>query len=54
MTASTSTGTKAVATIATGAFPHGIRLSPDGRQAYVANLKDGTVSVEEQRAAAPR
>ena len=37
--------THLVATIATDAFPHGIRLSPDGQQAYVANLKGGTVSV---------
>ena len=29
---------KVVTTIATDAFPHGIRLSPDGQQAYVANL----------------
>src|SRR3972149_5435589 len=34
-----------VATIAVGAYPHGIRISPDGKEAYVANLKGGTVSV---------
>jgi YVTN family beta-propeller protein len=34
-----------VATIPVGKFPHGLRISPDGKQAYVANLKGGTVSV---------
>ncbi|MCK3780956.1 YncE family protein [Ensifer sesbaniae] len=33
------------AVIATGGFPHGLRISPDGNEAYVANVKDGTVSV---------
>ena len=31
--------------IATGAFPHGLRLSPDGSELYVANVEDGSVSV---------
>jgi YVTN family beta-propeller protein len=28
-----------------GAYPHGLRLSPDGRELYVANVLDGSVSV---------
>lgn len=36
---------KAIKTIATGAYPHGLRLGPDDAQLYVANVKDGTVSV---------
>ncbi|WP_134724213.1 CopM family metallochaperone [Paracoccus luteus] len=36
----------AVATrIKTGAYPHGLRLSPDGTELYVANVEDGSVSV---------
>ncbi len=31
--------------IATGAYPHGLRLSPDERELYVANMKGGSVSV---------
>ncbi|HMQ94421.1 CopM family metallochaperone [Amaricoccus sp.] len=31
--------------IATGDYPHGLRLSPDGAELYVANVEDGTVSV---------
>lgn len=31
--------------IATGAFPHGLRLSPDQSELYVANVDDGSVSV---------
>lgn len=31
--------------IATGAFPHGLRLAPDGAELYVANVEDGSVSV---------
>lgn len=31
--------------IATGAAPHGLRLSPDGTELYVANVDDGSVSV---------
>ena len=31
--------------IATGAYPHGLRLGPDGRELYVANVEDGSVSV---------
>lgn len=33
------------ARIATDAYPHGLRLSPDGKTLYVANMKGGTVSV---------
>lgn len=38
-------GREVVRKIATGRYPHGLRLSPDGRELYVANIKDGTVSV---------
>lgn len=31
--------------IETGAYPHGLRLSPDGSELYVANVEDGSVSV---------
>ncbi len=31
--------------IATGAYPHGLRLSPDESELYVANVEDGSVSV---------
>ena len=31
--------------VATGAYPHGLRLSPDGTELYVANVEDGSVSV---------
>ncbi|KGJ01517.1 hypothetical protein IC63_16960 [Paracoccus sphaerophysae] len=31
--------------IQTGAYPHGLRLSPDGTELYVANVEDGSVSV---------
>ena len=31
--------------IRTGAYPHGLRLSPDGAELYVANVEDGSVSV---------
>lgn len=31
--------------IATGAYPHGLRLSPDGSELYVANVLDGSASV---------
>ncbi|WGR59554.1 DUF305 domain-containing protein [Paracoccus ferrooxidans] len=34
-----------VARIATGGYPHGLRLSPDEAQLYVANVRDGSVSV---------
>jgi YVTN family beta-propeller protein len=36
---------EAVATIATGDYPHGLRMSPDDKSIYVANVEDGTVSV---------
>lgn len=31
--------------VGTGASPHGLRLSPDGAELYVANVEDGSVSV---------
>ncbi len=34
-----------VATVSTGASPHGLRPSPDGRTLYVANVANGSVSV---------
>lgn len=38
--------TKAVAaTIPVGKYPHGLRMSPDGREIYVANMRDMSVSV---------
>jgi len=40
---------KVVATIKTGAFPHGLRMSPNGREIYVANVKDDSVSVIDTR-----
>ena len=36
---------KVIARIGTGAYPHGLRLSPDGAELYVANVEDGSVSV---------
>lgn len=36
---------KIIGEIATGALPHGLRMSPDEREIYTANVKDGTVSV---------
>nr|WP_103174622.1 DUF305 domain-containing protein [Paracoccus sp. SY] len=33
------------ARIGTGAYPHGLRLSPDETELYVANVEDGSVSV---------
>ena len=36
---------KVIGRIGTGAFPHGLRLSPDGSELYVANVEDGSVSV---------
>ncbi|MBB1498128.1 DUF305 domain-containing protein [Paracoccus sp. MC1862] len=36
--------------IATGAYPHGLRLSPDESQLYVANVEDGSVSVIDTQA----
>ncbi|TIX85558.1 MAG: hypothetical protein E5V24_16950, partial [Mesorhizobium sp.] len=38
------TGT-AIGAASTGDYPHGLRMSPDGKSIYVANVKDGTVSV---------
>ncbi|WP_198475918.1 CopM family metallochaperone [Aquamicrobium zhengzhouense] len=31
--------------IETGAYPHGLRLSPNGAELYIANVEDGSVSV---------
>ena len=36
---------KLSATIGTGRYPHGLRMSPDEREVYVANVEDGTLSV---------
>ena len=36
---------KVIATIATGTYPHGLRVSPDDGSIYVANVKDDSVSV---------
>src|SRR5690606_10745654 len=36
--------------IATGDYPHGLRLSPDGTQLYVANVEDGSESVIDTQA----
>ncbi len=36
---------KVMKTIATGTYPHGLRVGPDGRSIYVANVEDGSVSV---------
>ena len=38
-------GNTVVATIPVGNIPHGVAITPDGTQAYVANNGDGTVSV---------
>ncbi|MTH60897.1 cytochrome D1 domain-containing protein [Paracoccus litorisediminis] len=35
--------------IGTGAYPHGLRLSPDGAELYVANVEDGSVSIIDTR-----
>lgn len=39
------TRNKVIQSIATGRYPHGLRISPDGREIYVANVQDGSVSV---------
>ncbi|MEG4641783.1 DUF305 domain-containing protein [Paracoccus sp. APAP_BH8] len=36
--------------IPTGGYPHGLRLSPDERQLYVANVEEGSVSVIDTQA----
>lgn len=36
---------RVVARIGTGASPHGLRMSPNGREIYVANTGDDTVSI---------
>jgi len=40
---------KLIATINSGQYPHGLRMSPDGREVYVANVEDGTLSVIDAR-----
>ena len=39
------TATNDVADIVTGRLPRGVRISPDGKRAYVTNFGDHTVSV---------
>ena len=39
------TRTEVIGRVGTGASPHGLRLSPDGAELYVANVEDGSVSV---------
>jgi YVTN family beta-propeller protein len=39
-----------ISRIATGAYPHGLRLSPDESELYVANVEDGSVSVIDTQA----
>lgn len=34
-----------VATIKTGKCPHSLRMSPNGREIYVARIKDNSISV---------
>lgn len=41
---------KVMGRIATGDYPHGLRLSPDETQLYVANVEDGSVSVIDTQA----
>lgn len=36
---------KVVGTIETGRYPHGLRISPDGEEIYVADVEEGSVSV---------
>ena len=36
---------KVVGTVATGRYPHGLRISPDGKEIYVADVEEGSVSV---------
>ncbi len=38
---------KVIQRITTGKYPHGLRLSPDGTQLYVATVEEGAVSVIE-------
>jgi YVTN family beta-propeller protein len=38
-------------TVPVGDYPHGLRLSPDEREAWLANVRDGTVSVVDIAAA---
>jgi YVTN family beta-propeller protein len=40
-----TTSNSVVATVAVGAYPRGVALSPDGSRAYVVNGDSGTVSV---------
>ncbi|MGI6247658.1 MAG: DUF305 domain-containing protein [Pseudochelatococcus sp.] len=41
-----------IARIATGAYPHGLRLNPGETELYVANVEDGSVSVVDTQALA--
>lgn len=36
---------KVVQTVSTGRYPHGLRISPDGKEIYVADVEEGTLSV---------
>ncbi|WP_238947647.1 YncE family protein [Caldimonas brevitalea] len=36
---------RSIGQVATDRYPHGLRLSPDGKTLYVANMRGGTVSV---------
>lgn len=36
---------KVVGTVATGRYPHGLRIGPDGKEIYVADVEEGSVSV---------
>ncbi|MGB8900929.1 MAG: hypothetical protein WCC90_17550 [Methylocella sp.] len=38
-------GNAVVKTIPVGTFPHGVAVTPDGTNVYVANYNDNTVSV---------
>ena len=40
---------KVIGRIATGDYPHGLRLSPDGSELYIANVEGGSVSVVDTR-----
>lgn len=40
-----------VALVPTGRFPHGLRMSPDGREIAVANVEDDSVSIVDPTAA---
>lgn len=42
---------RSVALVPTGRFPHGLRMSPDGREIAVANVEDDSVSIVDVMAA---